>query len=155
MLKASLNNKGFTLIELLVALSIGTMVVLMSVMIFSQGVKHTRSISAESELLNEAAYLTDILTLNIRPALAINLISPDQLEITNSDLSISTLTYTGTGLQLDGNELIQPKVTVSHASFTIIDKTVQVNYELTGNTGSDINSVAVPFSATTTVALRN
>lgn len=149
------NTAGFTLIELLIALSISTMIILLAGMTFTQGVRHTRVIAGETKLIEAAAHLTDVLTYEIRPALAVSSPSNNELIITEPDLSTHTIKFTGTEIQLDGTSILQPQVETNYLTFIIIDDTVQLSYELEINIGTSPDMSINPFSATTTITHRN
>ncbi len=149
-------TSGFTMIELLVALSIGTIVILMASLVFVEGVRHARVIAGEAKLVSAAAHLTDVLTYNIRPATSVASPAANQLEVTKTDGTTDTIELTGGKIELGGNSILPPNIIPNQLSFTIIDSsTIQVHYELSIDIGSHPDFIVTPFSATTTIALRN
>ena len=150
-------KSGFTLIELLVALSIGIMIILVASLVFTKGVRHTRAINGETKLVEAAAHLTNVLTYEIRPAIAANA-SGGSITLTKSDFTETTIGLDNNTVKIDGQVILQPNVLANDLTFTIIDtKTVQVHYELALAQAAGIHPDfnVLPYAATTTISLRN
>lgn len=150
-------HQGFTLIELLVALSIGTMIILMAGLVFTQGVRHARAIAGETKLIEAAAHFTNVLTYEIRQATAVNTASAGTLHITRADTSTRSIVLSGDEIvREDGTPILPDNISANVLTFTVVDnQTVQVHYTLHIDTGIHPDFSVPPFAATTTVALRN
>ena len=154
MIKVSHKQSGFTLVELLVAFTIASIVVVMVGMTFTQGSKYTRKTQAEAKLVSAAAHLTDVMTYSIRPGSDVQAVTTSEIEITNPDLTLTTIEFDGTDILLDGTAILPDDITPTALTFTLVDKTVRISYQLTIDTGTSPYT-PLPFNGTTTVALRN
>jgi Tfp pilus assembly protein FimT len=154
-MKYNTPQSGLTLIELIVALSIAMIIVLSTGMVFTHGIKHSRLIAGEARLINQASQLTDVLTYHIRPATAVTPVA-NGIRLSKTDGPPDIIALSGGKITLNGTSILQPNITVDTLSFTIIDsRTVQVHYELSIDAGSSAGFSVTPFSATTTIAIRN
>lgn len=130
MIKKQITKRGFTLVELLVALSIGTAIVLMTSLVFVQGVRHTHVVTAETRVVKASTTLVETMTYHIRSAQSVTVVDVDHLELVSSDGSSVTIRLVGDELRIQDRNILDSKIEVTSLIFTEIDNTIEIQYEL-------------------------
>jgi prepilin-type N-terminal cleavage/methylation domain-containing protein len=154
-MKGKAKITGMTLIEVLTALAISALILTAVSSVFVRGIKQTRAISGDARLVESASHITNTLSLHVRPARTVELVSDTEIAITNQDYSISTLAFNGGEVQFNGVNILHDSATPTDVNFNVIGDTVQISFTLEANTGGSVEAATEPLSGTTTIAIRN
>lgn len=144
-------QRGFTIVELLVALSVGTIIVLMVSLVFVQGVRHTQVVTAETRIVKASTTLVESLTYHIRNAGTVDIeeAAPPKITLMSATGDDVVIELENGELQIQGRSILDSTVDVTDLSFTSIDNTVLVEYEL------DTRLLEQPFVGQLVITPRN
>lgn len=141
-------ERGFTLTEVLIALTISSLVITVTSLVFIRGIAHLTDIREDATLAAETLFITETLTASIRNARSVTVTNPTTAVIEYQDFSTETLSVAGQKLSLAGNQLSSTEVDLTALTLTGRGDTLQLAMTLaTGHHGRT-------FSATTTIATR-
>ena len=149
MAKKHTKQSGFTIVELLVALSIGTVIVLMTSLVFVQGVRHTHAVNAETRVVKASTTLVETMTYHIRRAQSVTIVHSNRLELQVDDGQLVVVELVGSELHIQGNSIFENNIEVSNLFFDSIDNTVLIEYEL------DTQLLGQPLAKQMVVTRRN
>ena len=129
-------SAGFTVLELVIALSISTVVILFTTLIFVEGVRSIQLTVNESRLVTAAAHMTSTLTYEIRGARSVHVAGGGgELHIIDRDGSSRVIT---------GSSLLPNAVEPSVLTFAQVGRTIIVEYELNYLTSSTQSPAITP-----------
>ncbi len=142
--------KGFTLIEVIVALSIGILVMTMTMAIVTPGFKNVRTVSQTKELHANVVYIINTLTYEIKQAENLE-VSADKSEliITLAGPTVKIVKKDGENITLDSMQLNDDNVKITNLEFIGMQKSVRINFTIESITGEQ------SLPVTTTIAQRN
>jgi len=121
---------GFTILELIVAISVSTVIILMTTQVFIEGIKNTRATASESRLVSAGAYIIDVLANHIRQADSVTLLGASELQVINNAGLIRIISLDNKTIEVDGQPIHSSLISAEALSFSIIDNSVGIQYQL-------------------------
>ena len=152
-----ISQQGFTIVELLVALSVGTIVILMTMLLFVEGIRHTQGVTAEARTVKASGTLVETLAFHIRSAHSIESVDSGRLELlrlpTDPDAPLVPVIVeydnSTRSILINGAQILDSVIVVDDMRFTRIDNVIEIQYELS------TQFLAQPLVVSTAIATRN
>jgi prepilin-type N-terminal cleavage/methylation domain-containing protein len=123
-------SSGFTMIELIVAISISTVIILMTTQVFIEGIKSNRAASSESRLVSAGSYIAEVLVNHIRQSDRLSLTNPAELVITSPVGVPMIVRLNNSRIEIDGQPIHSSLIIADSLAFVLLDNSVEVQYQL-------------------------
>lgn len=125
------NNEGFSLMETIMALGLSLTISLMVLMIVTPGLKNVRDIKSAERLHANSVRTADTLSYLVKEGEYIEVPNSSELSVRLPDGTIKTFTHSGQSVELDGNAITDPEVSVDSLNFQHMAESVRMEIALT------------------------
>jgi type II secretory pathway pseudopilin PulG len=140
---------GFTLLETLLVITLGLLISLITVAIFTSGLKQIQEIKDLAQLHSNAIFLSNTLSYWVKQGESLNTPSDSTLEIVFPDSSLKTISQQDENILIDGATFNASNIEITNLSFSRLARSVKVEFTLR------IKGTEKTLSTKTTIAQRN
>jgi len=145
------NNKGFTIIELLVALSVGTAILGVTILVVANGISNIRDIKYIERLHANTVHIVNEIRYAVSQAETLTLVNATELNVRFPDYTTTDIILDGNRIKIAGNTITDNSVRVTDLNFSVVGGSVRIAMQL--ETGSVLSPRS--YSVNTTIAQRN